>query len=144
MGFLEEEDLPATNHWVFLGLGGQPGSVGYIPTRDLIYQCFYLLSQLLPLPKDLSGSTDTGPSTRGYGVEFVEESRRSGTLPTQPTFLSEQSESGGRLQEACQTNLDLSTVWPRSPSFPLPWVIQNWCGLSHSCRKRAASVRTAL
>lgn len=65
MGFLDKEDLPATNHWMFLGLGGQPGSVGYIPTCDLVYQCLYLLSQLLPLPKDLSGSTDTRPQHLG-------------------------------------------------------------------------------
>lgn len=126
MDFLEEEDLPGANCYVFLRLRGQPGSVGYIPLYDLIYRPSYLLSQVLPPPKDLFESTHTPWTLWATRIYFTKESQSSSTLPNQAILLSLRG-SGGCLQETSQTNLALSTRG-LLPSFPQPWVIQAGAG----------------
>lgn len=85
VGSLEEEDLPAANCCTFLGLGGSPGSVGYIPVCDRVYQCSYRsLNSFLHLKTALP-LRPWGPNTMRYSHEL----QRNGTLPGQafPFFL---------------------------------------------------------
>lgn len=85
-------ELTAVCSW---GLEGQPGSVGYIPMCDLVYQCSYRLSQLLPPPKDSSGSTPIGPQHCGPQQRVPKE--RHPPQPAFPFFLPAVMIWGGHL-----------------------------------------------
>lgn len=107
VGFLEEEDLPATNCCVFLGLGGRPGSVGYIPTCDRAYQCSYLRSQFLPPPRDLSESIDTRPQHPGL-QGFISGKNHEGVAPSaaKPFFSLSSQDLGAASRKP------LRLTWP--------------------------------
>lgn len=129
MGFLEEEDLPVTKCHVLLGLGGWPGSVGYIPTCNLVYQCSYLLSQLLPAPKDLSESNHTRPQHPGL-QGFISWKNHKGVAPStaKPFFSLSGQVLGATSRKPLRLPWPSARPSPRCPSFPQPWVIQTGVG----------------
>lgn len=118
--------MPEANCSVFLETGG---SEGYIPLCDLVYQCSYLLAQILLPPRDLFESMLPRPQhPRPQGFISLKKSQKRGTLPSQALLFPREDLGASPLQEVSETDLGLGCPGPCSLSFPQPWLIQAGVG----------------